>query len=205
MSSVATIRVEDLAAHAEFCRLDSIAGIAHDLRYATADNFDGRVLYVGIDCAWLRREAASGLGVAGKWLAQHHPDYMLLVLDALRPHRVQEAIWADIKGTPAERYFADPARGSIHSYGMAVDVTLVEQTGHEIDMGSGFDEMTPRSHPALELEQRTTGAIDFSHIANREILRGAMAAGGFQGIATEWWHFNFGEPAVIRREFPRVV
>ena len=198
------IRVEDIAAHAAFRRLDTIAGIEVDLRYATTQNFDGRVLYVGIDCAWLRVEAAAGLEGAAAWLAAHHPGHCLRVLDALRPQRVQETIWRDVQGTPGERYFADPVRGSIHSFGMAVDMTLVDPAGHELDMGSGFDEMSVRSHPALEAEQLAAGAITREHIAARGVLRSAMAASGFSGIPTEWWHFNLGDPERIRAELPRV-
>jgi zinc D-Ala-D-Ala dipeptidase len=199
------LRIEDIATHASFRRLDSIAGIAIDLRYAGSNNFDGRVLYQGIDCAWLRVEAALGLQTAAAWLAAHHPGKSLLVLDALRPQRVQEAIWRDVKGTPAARYFADPARGSIHSFGMAVDVTLIDtQQGRELDMGSGFDEMSVRSHPALEAEQLAAGHVTRDHIAAREVLRAAMHHGGFHGIPTEWWHFNHGDAARVRREFMRV-
>jgi D-alanyl-D-alanine dipeptidase len=199
-----TIRVEEIAAHPAFVRLESIRGIRFDLRYAGTNNFDGRVLYRGIDCAWLRAEAARGLEASAAWLAERRPELTLLVLDALRPQRVQVAIWADVKGTPSQRYFADPARGSIHSFGMAVDVTLIDAHARELDMGSGFDEMSAKSHPALEGEQLAAGAITREHIAAREILRGAMAAGGFTGIPTEWWHFNHGDPAAIRRGFPRV-
>ena len=198
------IRIEDVDSHPAFVRLESIAGIRFDLRYAGSNNFDGRVLYRGIDCAWLRAEAARGLQAAAAWLAAARPGVTLLVLDALRPQRVQEAIWADVAGTASARYFADPARGSIHSFGMAVDVTLIDSHGRELDMGSGFDEMNLKSHPALEAEQLAAGAITRAHIAAREILRGAMAAGGFTGIPTEWWHFNLGDPETIRREFPRV-
>jgi zinc D-Ala-D-Ala dipeptidase len=199
-----TIRIEDIADHPAFVRLESIAGVRFDLRYAGNNNFDGRVLYRGIDCAWLRVEAARGLEAAAAWLAAQHPDLTLLVLDALRPQRVQQAIWADVEGTPAARYFADPARGSIHSFGMAVDVTLIDAHARELDMGSGFDEMNAKSHPALEAEQLAAGAITHAHVAAREVLRGAMTAGGFAGIPTEWWHFNLGDPAAIRREFVRV-
>jgi D-alanyl-D-alanine dipeptidase len=199
-----TIRVEDISAHPAFRRLDEIAGVAFDLRYAGTNNFDGRVLYRGIDCAWLRVEAAQGLEASAAWLVAHHPGHRILILDALRPQRVQEAIWLDVEGTPAERYFANPARGSIHSFGMAVDVTLLDARGRELDMGSGFDEMNAKSHPALEAEQLACGAITRDHVAAREMLRGAMAAGGFTGIPTEWWHFNHGDPARIRADFPRV-
>jgi len=205
MMSAETIRVEDISAHPAFCRLDSVAGIAHDLRYATSNNFVGRVLYEGIDCAWLRAEAAAGIAAAAAWLARARPDLHLLVLDALRPQRVQEAIWRDIAGTPGERYFAEPSRGSIHSFGMAVDVTLRDAEGRELDMGSGFDEMTLASHPALEAEQLAAGAVTRGHVAARELLRGAMAAGGFHGIPTEWWHFDHGDRDRVRRDYPRVL
>lgn len=199
------MRVEDIARHpTTFRRLATIRGLAVNLRYASANNFDGRVLYRDIDCAWLRAEACEGLEAAVAWLEREHPALRLVVLDALRPQRVQEAIWRDVAGTPGALYFADPARGSIHSYGMAVDVTLRGAEGRELDMGSGFDEMALKSHPALEAEQLAIGAITRAHVAAREVLRGAMSAGGFQGIPTEWWHFNFGDPERIRRELPRV-
>ncbi|MES2958688.1 MAG: M15 family metallopeptidase [Pseudomonadota bacterium] len=200
-----SLRVEDVAAHPAFRRLASIAGVEHDLRYATRNNFDGRVLYDGIDCAWLRAEAAAGLEAAARWLASVHPGLRLVVLDALRPQRVQEAIWRDVAGTPAARYFAEPTRGSIHSFGMAVDATLRDAAGRELDMGSGFDEMTLASHPALEAEQLAAGAITREQVAARETLRAAMAAGGFVGIPTEWWHFDHGDRDRVRREFARVL
>jgi D-alanyl-D-alanine dipeptidase len=198
------IRIEDVAEHAAFRRLDEIAGIVFDLRYAGTNNFAGRVLYRGIDCAWLRVEAAQGLEASASWLAVHHPGHRLLILDALRPQRVQEAIWRDVAGTPCELYFANPARGSIHSFGMAVDVTLIDAQGRELDMGSGFDEMNLKSHPALEVGQVAACAITREHVAARDRLRGAMTAGGFTGIPTEWWHFNHGDPQHIRAGFPRV-
>jgi D-alanyl-D-alanine dipeptidase len=144
------IRVEDIAAHADYRHLRTLAGVAYDLRYVGVHNFAGRSLYGRLDCAWLRREAAEGLEAAARWLAAARPGWQLLVLDALRPQRVQEAIWVDVAGTPEQEYFANPERGSIHSYGMAVDVTLRSPAGVEADMGSGFDEMSRLSHPALQ-------------------------------------------------------
>lgn len=198
------IAVEDLPGHPDFVRLSDVAGARIDLRYATTNNFAGRVLYAGIDCAWLRREAADGLKLAVAWLAQHHPALQLRVLDALRPQRVQEAIWRDVAGTNAQHYFADPVRGSIHSYGMAVDVTLETKPGQELDMGSGFDEMSLTSHPALEAEHLAAGVLTPQQVQHRQWLRDAMVAGGFAGIATEWWHFNGGDPAAVRQFLPRV-
>ena len=203
-SHATRVRIEDIANQADFCRLADVPGVEHDLRYASSNNFAGRVLYSHIDCAWLRAEAAAGLQAAAGWLAKHHPGWRLLVLDALRPQRVQEAIWKDVVGTPMAMYFADPARGSIHSYGMAVDVTLIDAQGAEADMGSGFDEMNAASHPALHTELLAQGRLKPEHIALRDTLAAAMAAGGFAGIATEWWHFDHGDRDAVRRLFPRV-
>jgi zinc D-Ala-D-Ala dipeptidase len=162
------------------------------------------VLYAGIDCAWLRREAAAGLEQAARWLAVQRPGHALLVLDALRPQRVQEAIWADAVGTPLEQYFANPQRGSIHSFGMAVDVTLIDPEGRECDMGSAFDEMSEASHPEFNAEHLALGRLTLAQVVDRGWLAAAMRAGGFRGITTEWWHFNWGDSGWVRRELPRV-
>lgn len=200
------LRVEDLACgHTDFRRLASLQGVEIDLRYAGSDNFAGRVLYGGLDCAWLRREAAAGLEEAAGWLQARHPGWRLRVLDALRPQRVQEAIWREVAGSEMAHYFAEPVRGSIHSWGMAVDVTLVEPDGREADMGSGYDEMTPVSHPALHDELLASGRLAAEHVARRQRLHEAMVHGGYQGIAFEWWHFDHGDRERVRRVLPRVL
>jgi D-alanyl-D-alanine dipeptidase len=86
------MRIEDLSqpTATPFRRLDTISGLVVDLRYATANNFDGRVLYREWDCAWLRQEACAGLELAVGWLARERPGWRLVVLDALRPQRVQD-------------------------------------------------------------------------------------------------------------------
>jgi D-alanyl-D-alanine dipeptidase len=152
----------------------------------------------------VRAEAADGLEKAAAWLAQARPGYRMIVLDALRPHRVQVAIWADVAGTPAALYFADPAKGSIHSFGMAVDVTLLDPQGQEVDMGSGFDEMSLKSHPAMNDEHLALGVLTAAQITERGWLHAAMVRGGFRGIPTEWWHFDFGDREHVRQHLPRV-
>ena len=197
-------RVEDIAADPAFRHLSSLRGVPFDLRYAGSNNFAGRSLYGRLDCAWLRREAAAGLEAAAAWLHAQRPGWRLLVLDALRPQRVQEAIWVDVAGTPAQEYFANPERGSIHSYGMAVDVTLLLPSGQEADMGSGFDEMTLTSHPALHAEHLARGVLTPDHVADRECLLATMQHGGYAGIPNEWWHFDHGDRDHVRRTLPRI-
>ena len=199
------IRCEDVPGHPDFRALASIPGIHIDLRYATADNFVGHDVYGSLDCAWLRREAADALRAAAVWLAGQRPGYVLSVLDALRPQRVQEQLWAELQGTPLTLYLANPERGSIHSFGMAVDATVLDAAGAAVDMGSGFDEMTLASHPDHEAEQLALGALTAAQLTERGWLRAAMRQAGFQAITTEWWHFDFGDRVAVRRDLPRVM
>ena len=200
-----TIDCEAIPGHPDFRRLDSIAGIAVDLRYATPDNFVGRDLYSPLDCNWLHKNAATALERVVAWLTERRPDYTLLVLDALRPQRVQEQLWQALQGTDLLGYIAEPARGSIHSFGMALDVTLLDGQGRELDMGTGFDDLSERSHPAKEAELLARGELNAQHVENRRWLRDAMLQAGFHGINSEWWHFDCGDRILVRRDYTRVL
>ena len=199
-----TIRCEDVASHPDFRPLATIAAVAVDLRYAGVRNFVGRDLYGTLDCAWLHRDAAAAVERAAARLAETAPGHRLLLLDALRPHRVQIELWNHLDGTGLRRYVADPARGSIHSFGMAIDATLLDAAGRELDMGTGFDEMTELSHPELEAHHLASGALGAGQHRNRTLLRDTLADAGFRGIANEWWHFALGDREVVRRRFVRI-
>lgn len=205
MNPTLTIASEDIAGDAAFRHLSTIAGIAVDLRYATPNNFVGRDLYAPYDCAWLHVEAAAALERVVAWLARRRPDCTPVVLDALRPQRVQQQLWDLLAGTGLQMYLADPQRGSIHSFGMALDITLVDAAGRELDMGTGFDDMTELSHPALEARFLAGGALTTAQAANRRLLRDAMLQAGFVGIDTEWWHFDCGDRNRVRQTFRRVL
>lgn len=200
-----TQTIETIAANPDFRPLASIAGISVELRYATANNFVGRDLYSPIDCAWLHRNAAEGLERSVTWLQQKRPALRPLVLDALRPQRVQEQLWEALQGTELLGYLANPVRGSIHSFGMAVDITLVDRNGQELDMGTSFDDLTELSHPALESAMLLRGELSATQIGNRQLLRDAMYEGGFKGINSEWWHFDRGDRDVVQAEYTRIL
>ena len=200
-----TIPCESVPGNPDFRRLSSIAGIETDLRYASAQNFVGRDLYSPLDCAWLHRVAAHGLETANAWLKTQRTDLRFLVLDAMRPQRVQEQLWQSLEGTGLQMYLANPARGSIHSFGMAVDITLIDERGSELDMGTPFDDLTALSHPAKEAEYLAEGILNNAQIANRQLLRDAMTQGGFSGIGTEWWHFDCGDRLKVRADFTRIL
>jgi len=200
-----TLSIESLAGHPHFRALGDIAGIGVELRYATRNNFVGDDMYSPFDCAWLHRDAARSLEKAVSVLAARRAGASLLVLDALRPQRVQERMWKALEGTELTQYLANPARGSIHSFGMAVDVTLVDAAGRELDMGTQFDDLSERSHPALEAELLGRGELTVAHLENRKLLREVMSQAGWRGINSEWWHFDGGDRERIRAEYLRVL
>lgn len=203
--SASTLPCEAIDGHAAFRHLSSIAGIAVELRYATPDNFVGRDLYNPLDCAWLHRDAAAALEQVVAWLARQRPGYQLLILDALRPQRVQEQLWETLQGTDLLGYIAEPVRGSIHSFGMALDLTIIDETGRELDMGTAFDDLSERSQPALETLMLERGLLTRAQCDNRHLLRNAMLLAGFYGINSEWWHFDCGDRQHVRRTYTRVL
>lgn len=148
-----------------------------DLKYATADNLTGQVIYREHRCL-LHPDAAAALRrsvqIAGR------AGYTLLIYDAYRPQQAQENLWL---ACPDPDYVIPVSQGSNHCRGTAVDVTLIDEKGDVVDMGAEFDEMHPRSHP-----YHPSVAVQAQR--NRLLLNGIMLGGGFTGIATEWWHFE---------------
>jgi D-alanyl-D-alanine dipeptidase len=200
-----TIAIDALSGDPDYVHLSRLRGVGIDLRYASTRNLLGRDLYAPHDCAWLHVRAAQALQRSADWLARQRPDLRLHVLDAARPQRVQELFWRHVKGTPMQPYFAPPERGSIHSFGMAVDLTLADAQGTELDMGTPFDDTTERSHPALEHLHAAAGVLSETQLAHRRLLRTAMLHGGWQPISTEWWHFDLGDRDEVRRTLRRIV
>lgn len=200
-----TIAIDALDGDPDFVHLSRLHGVGIDLRYASTRNLLGQNLYAPHDCAWLHRLAAEALQRAADWLARERPDLHLRVLDAARPQRVQELFWRHVRGTPMQPYFAPPERGSIHSFGMAVDLTLADAQGVELDMGTPFDDTTELSHPALEHEHAAAGRLTAAQLAHRRLLRTAMLHGSWQPISTEWWHFDCGDRDRVRQTLRRIV
>ena len=163
----------------ELGRLDP--GLRLDVRYATANNFVGRPVYSEAR-AFLQRPAADALLRA---LAALRPKgYGVLVFDGYRPWAVTKLFWDSV--TPENRAFvADPAKGSKHNRGCAVDLSLWSlATGREAEMPSAYDEMSERAHP--DYAGGTTASRE-----TRDLLRAAMEAEGFAVESNEWWHFNY--------------
>jgi len=164
------------------------AGIAVDLRYAGANNIAGRPIYSEAICL-LHEEAAAALLRAAA-LARA-AGLRLCVLDAYRPPDAQAVLW---RACPDPAYVARPETGSNHARGLAVDLTLIEAGGGAIDMGSAFDEMSPRSHHGA-------GGLDPAAQRARATLAGLMALAGFVHNPHEWWHYEI--PGAAQRPILR--
>lgn len=151
--------------------------VAFDLRYATNDNFTGEPVYRRADC-WLHRDAALCLERAIALAARQSLRFRLF--DAFRPEEAQRKLWAH---TPDPEFLADPARGSAHSRGVAIDLTLIGPDGSDLDMGTEFDAFTPLSHHG-------NVGVSAQAQANRYLLLGLMSAAGWDFYANEWWHYQ---------------
>lgn len=154
-----------------------------DIRYASTDNFMGEVFYPE-PRAFLQRPAAEALVRAHRWLGER--GYGLLVHDGYRPWYVTKMFW-DATPEDMKVFVADPASGSRHNRGAAVDLTLYDRaTGEPVEMPGGYDEFSPRSFP----DYRGGTSRQRWH---RELLREAMEREGFTVYEAEWWHFDYGD------------
>lgn len=147
------------------------------LRYASKNNITGRILYSD-NRAFLRYGTAVKLKGAQKDLSKM--GYSIRIWDAYRPREVQWSLWEVV---PDTRYIVNPKVGSVHSRGAAVDVTVVDKNGKEMDMPTDFDEFGSKSG------REYTGASEIEK-NNALMLEKVMVKNGFKSVFTEWWHFN---------------
>lgn len=163
-----------------------------DLRYADTNNFLHRNFYDGLRNAYLTCFAAVKLASAQTYLKKENPNYSLMVLDAARPLHIQQLMWDSVK-MPLEkkaRYLTPVSIRSLHNYGVAVDITIVDlKTNKPLDMGTEFDYFGKLSQPIFEPQFLSTKEISQDAINNRKLLRRVMKNAGFKSISTEWWHF----------------
>jgi D-alanyl-D-alanine dipeptidase len=164
----------------ELVRLDP--NIKLDMRYATTNNFTGRVLYNEAR-AFLANPAAQAVSRASK-MAQAD-GFGLTIFDAYRPWRITKKLWDATPVGPKKEYVANPKRGSKHNRGCAVDLSLHDlRSGQLVEMPSGFDDFSEKAHRDF------MGASETA-MANRARLARYLEAEGFVGLSNEWWHFDF--------------
>lgn len=148
-----------------------------DMKYATSDNFLNEKVY---DCAkcYLRLKTVKSLINANNDFLEK--GYKIKIFDCYRPLDIQKKMWKIVSNP---EYVADPNKGSIHNRGGAVDVTLVDSNGNEIDMGTSFDFFgIEASHDYQNLPEEVKN--------NRKLLKEVMLKNNFKSFDSEWWHYN---------------
>lgn len=155
------------------------SSIATDVRYATENNFTHKVLYPTAR-VYLRKVVAEKLAAVQKYL-KDSCNVSVKVFDGYRPLSVQKKMWAIV---PNEDFVANPSKGSRHNRGAAVDLTLTDSCGRDLDMGTPYDDFTDKArsdYPDLPAEV----------LNNRKLLKYAMMKFGFEPLKSEWWHFDY--------------
>jgi len=176
----ASLKPDDPKRLLELVTLDP--AIRLDMRYATSNNFTGRVLYDAAR-AFLAAPAAQAVVRASK--AAQADGFGLTIYDAYRPWRITKKLWDATPVGPKKEYVANPKRGSKHNRGCAVDLTLHDlQTGKLVEMPTEFDDFSEKAH-------RDYMNASAAAISNRARLARYLEAEGFLGLSNEWWHFDF--------------
>jgi D-alanyl-D-alanine dipeptidase len=149
----------------------------YDMKYATADNFLKAKVYDCGEC-FLRLKTVNALIEANKKFIEK--GYKIKIFDCYRPLDIQKKMWKIVSNP---KYVANPAKGSIHNRGGAVDITLVDRFGKELDMGTSFDFFgTEASHNYPNVSEEVK--------ENRIVLKTIMTSSGFNSFDSEWWHYN---------------
>ena len=156
----------------------------YDMRYATEDNFLQAKVYDCDEC-YLRYKTVKALLKANE--AFQKKGYTIKIFDCYRPLDIQKRMW---KIVPNPKYVADPSKGSIHNRGAAVDITLIDSAGKDLDMGTPFDFFGKES-------AHTYDKLAVTILANRFLLKTIMEENGFKAFTSEWWHYD-----LIAEKFP---
>jgi len=157
--------------------------------------------YNGLSKAYLRKEIAIKLSKAQKILKTKHSNYSLLILDAARPRSVSRLMYEKMKGTKFEKYVANPRKGSMHNYAVAVDITIVDENGDELDMGfSPFRKSTFEIYWQFA-KMKLGFDLNDKQIGNRRLLSETMLSAGFLPLSHEWWHYNGMPKDLVRKKY----
>ena len=163
----------------DFVRLkDLSADFVYELKYATPDNFLKQAVYDCGEC-YLRKSTAEALVKANEAFKQL--GYRIKLFDCYRPLSVQKKMWKILPGT---HYVANPAKGSKHNRGAAVDLTLVDAQGKELNMGTPFDFFGKEAHHTYTEHSKEV-------LENRKLLKETLDKFNFKSIYSEWWHYEY--------------
>lgn len=178
------------------------SSIQVELRYASTNNFMKQKLYFTLNKLYLQKDVAERLSKSQQYLKTLHPGYSLLVYDGARPVAVQQRMWDALDTIPVSergKFVSNPKNHSVHNYGAAIDLTIVDENNRPLDMGAGYDDIRKIAYPSLEAQFLASGELQVFQVENRALLRKVMKHQGFINIPSEWWHFN----AYTRNEVKR--
>jgi len=163
-----------------------------NLKYATEDNFLHKNLYGELKNCYLQKDIAAKVVKAQKILKEKFPFYSLIIYDGVRPLSIQQMMWDELQVPEKlkDKYVSNPEVGSLHNFGCAVDVSIVNEDFWEMDMGTPYDYFGELGYPIAESRMIEEGKLTWRQFENRKLLREVMTEAGFTGITTEWWHFN---------------
>ncbi len=184
-----------------FVEIKASSQVVLDLRYATLNNFMKQNLYDGFSRCFLHPLAAEKFEQACRSLAMERPDLQFHIWDALRPRSVQARMFEKLQGGPFEEYVAPPYPGSMHNFGLALDLTLQNKHGELLEMGTDFDDFADLAQPLFEEKFLASGQLKPDEHENRMLLRRLLEDCGFKVLQHEWWHFD----ALPRREIPAQI
>lgn len=164
-------------------------------------NFFRENYYNGLNKAYLQKEVAVKLAKAQAILKSKHSNYSLQILDAARPRSVSQAMYDKMKGSKFEKYVANPKTGSMHNYGIAVDITIVDEDKKELDMG-----ITPFKKNTIQIyweyaKKKLGKKLTSEQKKNRKLLSDTMKSAGFFPLSFEWWHYNGMEKEKARKAY----
>ena len=175
------------------------------LAYSGKNNFLNDDLYGDFDEAYLAEEVLNMLLMANNNLKKKYPNLEFLIYDAARPTRIQKIMWDFVKDTELRDFVADPEDGSVHNFGSAVDLSLIDKNGNSLDMGTGFDYFGELAEPIAEKKMLKEQKLNVSQINNRKILRDSMESSGFKVRYNEWWHFEAFPLEIAKNKFQRLL
>lgn len=179
-----------LASDKSYADVSNLPNVHLSLRYASDNNFMKKNVYGEFHQCFLHQIAAEKFQKARLTLQKERPGWKFLVFDCLRPRSIQAKLFDVVKGTPQQPYVANPSTGSIHNYGFAIDLSLEDEDGHELDMGTGFDDFSPLSRPDHERENLDARKLTKEQLEHRLVLRKIMVKAGFVQLPIEWWHYD---------------
>lgn len=177
-----------------------------DIRYASENNFLKVSVYGDYKRCYLQPDVALKLVKADSILKSLKPGWKFVLFDCARPVSVQLKMWDALKMPAAEKgkYVSNPKNLSVHNVGAAIDLSLADEKGNYLDMGTDFDHFGDLAYPFMEQSLLKQGKLNESQVENRKTLRVAMKKAGFSNVPYEWWHFNAFSRNIARAKYVRI-